>query len=128
MYQANNAILNAAAKKTNAPRCIFISSVGVAGTSWIVKMMLTLIGGKKGFQDYEKADLRVREETKVPYLLIRPYALTDKPGKGTYAIRTDKKGTFMKAISRADVAQFIYDHMHITTYDNGFGILLGAVK
>ena len=81
MYKSHDNILTAASKQTNIPKCILISSIGCGGTSWIIKQMLTLIGGKASFADYEKADKRIREEKSVPFVLVRPYALTDKEGK-----------------------------------------------
>ena len=49
MYKSHDNILTAASKQTNIPKCILISSIGCGGTSWIVKQMLTLIGGKASF-------------------------------------------------------------------------------
>ncbi|MDG1427959.1 MAG: SDR family oxidoreductase, partial [Crocinitomicaceae bacterium] len=86
MYKSHDNILTAASKQTNIPKCILISSIGCGGTSWIVKQMLTLIGGKASFADYEKADKRISEEKSVPFVLVRPYALTDKEGKGKYYV------------------------------------------
>ena len=56
MFKSHDNILNAASKQTNTPKCILISSIGCGGTSWIIKQMLMLIGGKASFMDYEKAD------------------------------------------------------------------------
>ncbi|MDG1100484.1 MAG: SDR family oxidoreductase [Saprospiraceae bacterium] len=82
MYKSHDNILTATSKQTNIPKCILISSIGCGGTSWIIKQMLTLIGGKSSFDDYEKADKRISEEKSVPFVLVRPYALTDKEGRG----------------------------------------------
>ena len=80
MFTATNNILTAAAAQPTPPRCLMISSVGVGGSSWLIKGMLTLIGGRAGFEDYERAEARVRNDTAVPFVVIRPYALNDKPG------------------------------------------------
>ena len=86
MEKSHSNILDVAAEQVNIPRCVFISSVGCGGTSWLIKTMLTMIGGKPSFDDYEVADKRIREESKVPHLIVRPYALTDKSGTGKYKI------------------------------------------
>jgi nucleoside-diphosphate-sugar epimerase len=121
-------ILTAASKQTNVPRCILISSIGCGGTSWVVKQMLTLIGGKKGFADYEKADKRIREEKKVPFVLVGPYALTDKEGKGKYYVTKNQNGTFLKSRSRVDVAKFMFDTVTDKQWDGSPGVLLGGAK
>jgi len=128
MHTAHDNILTAASKQTNVPKCILISSIGCGGTSWVVKQMLTLIGGKKAFADYEKADKRIREEKTVPFVLVRPYALTDKEGKGKYYVTKNQNGTFLKSISRADVAKFMLDTVTDKQWDGSPGVLLGGAK
>ena len=128
MHAAHDNILTAAAKQPKAPRCILISSIGCGGTSWIIKQMLTLLAGKTSFSDYERADKRVREETSVPFLLVRPYALTDKAGKGKYYVTKEQNGTFLKPISRADVAKFILDAVPNPQWDGNPGVLLGGAR
>jgi len=59
--------------------------------------------------------------------LVRPSALTDKEGKGTYkASKKTKGGTFFKPISRVDVAKFFLDAVEVTKWDGNSGVLLGA--
>jgi len=128
MYQSHDNILTAAFEQTTPPRCILISSIGCGGTSWLIKQMLTLIGGKASFADYERADKRVREEKLVPFLLVRPYALTNKPGTGVYFATKRQNGTFLKSISRADVAKFMLDAVVDMQWDGSPGILLGGAK
>ena len=128
MYKSHDNILTAASKQTNIPKCILISSIGCGGTSWIIKQMLTLIGGKASFADYEKADKRVSEEKSVPFVLVRPYALTDKEGKGKYYVTKNQNGTFLKSISRADVAKYILDAVSDSQWDGSPGVLLGGPK
>jgi len=128
MHKSHDNILTAASKQTNIPKCILISSIGCGGTSWIVKQMLTLIGGKASFADYEKADKRISEEKSVPFVLVRPYALTDKEGKGKYFVTKKQNGTFLKSISRADVAKFILDAVTDSQWDGSPGVLLGGAK
>ena len=59
---------------------------------------------------------------------MRPYALTDKEGKGKYYITKNQNGTFLKSISRADVAKFILDTVTDSQWDGSPGVLLGAAK
>ena len=128
MYTAYNNIMTAAAKQPQPPRCIMISSVGLGATSWLIKFMLTLIAGKAAIADFEKADKRVREETAVPFVLVRPYALTDKPGNGRYHATQKQNATFMRPIPRADVATFMVDAVADTQWDGALGVQLGGKK
>jgi len=62
MYEAHNAILDVAKKQETTPRCLMISSIGCGGSSWLIKQLLKhKFIGKKGYNDYEKADKRIRE-------------------------------------------------------------------
>lgn len=128
MYEAHNAILDSAKKQETRPRCVMISSIGFGGTSWLIKQLLRYkFIGKAGCDDYEKADKRVREEKVVPFVLVRPTALTDKDGKGTYkTFKKPKGGAFLKPIPRADVAKFFLDAVEETKWDGNPGVLLGA--
>jgi len=116
----------AAAALKNPPRCLLISSVGVGGCSWLIKAMLTLIGSKAGFQDYEAAELRVRGESKVPFAIIRLYALNSKPGTGQYKILPGKTAHFAKPIARADVAKFFLDSVLDSQWDGPSGVNIGG--
>lgn len=128
MYTAYNNIMTAAAKQPQPPRCIMISSVGLGGTSWLIKFMLTLIAGKATITDFEKADKRIHEETAVPFVLVRPYALTDKPGNGRYRATQNQNATFMRPIPRADVATFMVDAVDNRQWDGKRGVQLGGAK
>lgn len=128
MYTAYNNILTAAAKQSQPPRCIMISSVGLGGTSWLIKFTLSLIAGKGAIADFEKADRRVREETAVPFVLVRPYALTDKLGSGRYRATQNQNATFMRPIPRADVARFMVDAVGDRQWDGKLGVQLGGKK
>ena len=128
MSTAHSNIMNAAAKQPQPPRCIMISSVGLGGTSWLIKLMLTLIAGRASIADFERADKRVREDTVVPFVLVRPYALTDKPGSGRYHATQKQNATFMRPISRADVATFMVDAVADTQWDGALGVQLGGKK
>lgn len=52
----------------NPLRCLMISSVGVGGSSRLIRILLTLFGGRAGFKEYEDAKARVRSETDVPFI------------------------------------------------------------
>lgn len=127
MHDSHSNILNAAQKLPTKPRCIFISSVGCGGTSWLIKLSLVLIAGKKAFADYEQADARISSETTVPFCLVRPYSLTNKEGKGQYYVTKSQNGTFMRPISRHDVAKFFVDAIETNDWDGKPGVLLGGV-
>ena len=128
MYMAYNNIMTATAKQSHPPRCIMISSIGLGGTSWLIKFTLTLIAGKEAIADFEKADKRIREETAVPFVLVRPYALTDKPGNGRYRATKKQNATFMRPIPRADVATFMVDAVADNQWDGKLGVQLGGAK
>ncbi len=119
---ANN-VLAAAARQPTPPRCIFISSIGVGGTSWFIGALLRMIGrDAAGFADYEAADLRIRSEPNVPALAVRPYALTDKPGTGRYKTTTKSPVHFARSIARADVAAFLLDVTTDPRWDSTSGV------
>lgn len=128
MDKAAETILAAAAAQPRVPRCMFISSVGCGGTSWLIKQVLTLMGSRAGFADYEAADLRIREQSAVPCVLVRPYALTDKPGTGRYHATEKQRATFMRSISRADVARFLLDVVTDTRWDGKPGVQMGGAR
>jgi len=124
--EATDAIMTAAAAQPTPPRCLMISSIGVGGSSWMIKGMLTLIGGRAGFADYERAEARVRAETTAPFVVIRPYALTDKPGTGRYRVLEGQTAHFAKSIPRADVARFFFDCLENTQWDGACVNIGGA--
>ena len=127
MEKAAEAILQAAGAQTNPPKCLFISSVGCGGSSWIVKQMLQMIGGRASFADYERADARISHETNVPYVLIRPAALKEKPGNGKYRV-FQGDGTFARPIAKEDVATFLFDALESDQWDGTGGFQLAGCK
>jgi len=126
MAKATENILAVAASTSMPRRAIFVSSVGVGGSSWLIKAMLSMIGGKAGFQDYERAEELIRAHTGVPRLIVRPYALTDKPGTGTFNV-LGPVAHFAKPIPRADVAQFFLQALTDTQWDGPRGVNVGGV-
>ena len=126
MFQATDNIMKAAAGQQNPPRCLMISSVGVGGSSWLIKMSLTLIGGRAGFEDYERAEACVRSEDQLPVVVLRPYALTNKPAKGQYKVIPGQTAHFCKPISRVNVARLFLDCVEDTSMD-GACVNVGGV-
>ena len=127
MEKATEAILQAAAKQSKTPKCLFVSSIGCSGTSWVVKQLLQMIGGRAGFADYERADKRIAREANVPYVLIRPAALKEKPGNGKYRV-FQGDGTFARPIAKEDVAEFLLDAISSNQWDGHRGLQLAGMK
>jgi putative NADH-flavin reductase len=125
MATAYENIMKAAAEQRKSPRCIMISSIGLGGSSWFVRVLLTMIAGKKSITDFENADQCVREEVKVPFVLVRASGLTDKAGKRTYRVLEQKSVFWPKFISRSDVAKFFVDCLDNTQYDRKAIMLVG---
>ncbi len=117
MDKAYQNIMSIVSNQTNPPRCLMISSIGMGGSSWFVKFILQRIGGKEGFNDFEKAEERVLKEKDVPFVVIRPAGLTDKKGNGKYRIITRPTVFFPKFISRSDVAKFFVNCLSDTSFD-----------
>ncbi|MEM6931470.1 MAG: NAD(P)H-binding protein, partial [Myxococcota bacterium] len=86
---------------------------------------LQMIGGRAQFEDYERAEARIRSETKVPWLIIRPYALTDGPPKGAYSVIEGPTAHFARPIPRPDVARFFLDCVDDRQWD-GSGVNVGG--
>lgn len=127
MDKSYEIILSAAAKQSNPPRCLMISTIGVNGSSPLIRFMLRLIVGKEGFTDYENADQRVLDEKDVPCVSIRPSGLTDKMGLGRYHVIDKSRVVFPKFITRSDVAKFFVDCLSDTSYD-GKAVMIEGVK
>ena len=125
MEAAANHILTAAADQPKPPRCLMISSVGVGGSSWLIKLMLQMIGGREGFADYERAEARIRSDSGVPVAVIRPYALNDKPPTGRYKV-LGGTAHIAKPIPRPDVAKFFLDCVEDTRWDGRGGVNIGG--
>ena len=127
MEKAAEAILQAAAAQPNPPQCLFVSSIGCGGSSWIVLQLLRLINGRAVFADYERADARIAREANVPYVLIRPAALKEKPGNGKYRV-LQGDGTFARPMAKEDVAAFLFDAISSNQWDGQSGFQLAGVK
>ena len=127
MEKAAKTILQAAAAQSNPPRCLFVSSIGCGGSSWIVLQILRLINGRAGFEDYERADALISREVEVPYVLVRPAALKEKPGNGKYRV-FQGDGTFARPMAKEDVAEFLFDAISSNKWNGQGGIQLAGVK
>ena len=127
MERATEAILLAAAAQPNPPKCLFVSSIGCGGSSWVVLQLLRLINGRAGFADYERADARIAREANVPYVLIRPAALKEKPGNGKYRV-FQGDGTFARPMAKEDVAAFLFDAVGSDQWDGKCGFQLAGFK
>ena len=127
MEKATEAILQAATEQLNPPKCLFVSSIGCGGSSWVVKQMLKMIGGRSSFADYERADNRISREKNIPYVLVRPAALKDKPGNWKYRV-FHGDGTFARPVAKEDVAEFLIDAISINDWDGQGGIQLAGLK
>ena len=90
------------------------------------QIALTLANGRAGFKDYEDAEARVRNETDVPFIVVRPYALTDKPAKGQYKVLPGQTAHFAKPIPRPDVARFLLDCVEDVSKDGSCVNIGGA--
>ena len=126
MEAAADRIMTAAAAQLEPPRCLMISSVGAGGSSWLIKFMLQMFNGRDGFADYERADKRICDETSVPSVVIRPYALNDKPATGQYKIIGGRTAHFAKPIPRPDVAKFFLDCVEDSRWDGPAGVNIGG--
>lgn len=89
--------------------------------------LLRLINGRAGFEDYERADARIARETHVPYVLIRPAALKEKPGNGKYRV-FQSDGTFARPMAKEDVAAFLFDAVGSDQWNGKGGFQLAGRK
>lgn len=112
-------ILEAARMQQVPPRCVIMTTMGVGNTSYHVKLVLSLfVAGCKVIADYERADAAVRQNGKVPYVLVRAAHLIDGPSTDTYT--TSLTGCYHIAmkISRADVANFLLRATSSVEFEN----------
>lgn len=126
MEAAADHIMTAAAAQPEPPRCLMISTVGAGGSSWLIKLMLQMFNGRAGFADYERADARIRSETNVPFAVIRPYALNNKPPTGRYTVIGGRTAHIAKPIPQPDVAKFFLDCVEDTRWDGPGGVNIGG--
>ena len=100
-------ILSAAREQAAPPRCVIMTTMGVGGTSYHVKLILSLfVAGIKVIADYETADAAVRNGD-APYVLVRAGHLIDGPSTDAYTTSLNGCYHIAMQISRADVASFL---------------------
>ena len=114
MERAFTTIVETAAGAKEKPRCVFVTTVGVGPTSWVVWFFLSLFVGFQVIRDYERADKCVREAEGGKCVLVRPNELTDKPAEGYIA---SDSGAWQASVSRQDLAQFLFDLLEEEKYD-----------
>ena len=126
MEAAADRIRTAAASQSEPPRCLMISTVGAGGSSWLIKVMLQMFNGRDGFADYERADARICSDSTVPFAVIRPYALNNKPPTGKYKVIGGRTAHIAKPVPRPDVAKFFLDCVEDPRWDGPNGVNIGG--
>lgn len=108
-------------------RALVISSLGMGGSSRIVRAVLSTINffvRENNVPDYDAADGLLTGKPGV--VVIRPDGLSDGEGKGKYNA-TEKTGMGPGNLPKADVALFLADLVEDTKWDGG-AVQLYAVK
>ena len=119
MTTAFTNILAASRQQKTPPRFVCMTTMGVGGTSFHIRLVLKLfVAGIKQIDDYERADKLVRRNGDVPYTLVRAAHLMDSPGTGVY--KHSLKGFYHIAmkIPRADVASFLLRAASSAEFEN----------
>ena len=119
MSTAFTNILAASRQQKTPPRFVCMTTMGVGGTSFHIKLVLKLfVAGIKQIDDYERADKLVRHNGDVPYVIVRAAHLMDSPGTGAY--KHSLKGFYHIAmkIPRADVASFLLRAASSAEFEN----------
>ena len=116
MSTAFTNILAASRQQKTPPRFVCMTTMGVGGTSFHIRLVLKLFVA--GIDDYERADKLVRRNGDVPYTLVRAAHLMDSPGTGVY--KHSLKGFYHIAmkIPRADVASFLLRAASSAEFEN----------
>ena len=96
-------------------RVIYISSLGLCGSSPLIRYVLLPIAGGANLRDGERADELCRNAS-CPWTVVRPAGLGDAAGKGKY-LATEATGASFAPISRDDVALFLADEVEACKHD-----------
>lgn len=96
-------------------RVIFISSLGLGGSSPLIRYILMPIAGGANIRDGERAD-RLMVNSSSPWTVVRPAGLSNAPGKGQY-LATEESGASLSPISRDDVALFLWREVSQPKFD-----------
>jgi uncharacterized protein YbjT (DUF2867 family) len=70
---------------------------------------------KHVYADKNRQEAIVRDSG-LDWVLVRPAVLNDKPSRGAIRALTDLSGFHGGSISRADVATFVLDQLHIDAW------------
>jgi len=102
-------------------RILTISSLGIGGSSRVIKFLLTMIIRKEGVKDYESAEIVYKDannasSSSTSVVIVRPDVLCDKESNGFYRL-TEKKGMGKGSLPRADVALCLVDLLENTKFD-----------
>lgn len=105
-----------AMKSAGVTRLICMSSAGILGNDggfWFGKIFMPLFL-RHIFED-KKRQVKVIEESRADWVIIRPTGLTDAPKTNTYKINTGVPTS--RSIPRADVADFMLKLLTEKKYD-----------
>jgi putative NADH-flavin reductase len=105
-----------AMEESDVRRFICMSSAGILGNDggfWFGKIILPLFL-KQVFED-KKRQMRLIQDSKLEWVIIRPVGLTDAPKTGKYQIYDRIPGS--STIPRADVADFMLKLITDKKYD-----------
>ena len=97
-----------AAKIHNIKRCYFVTSLGIGGSSPVVRFLLGCMVGWGNIHDYEAADKIILE---AGFTTIRPTGLTDKGDPDGKYFATSKTGIRNGSLHKKDVALFICEEI-----------------
>ena len=90
-------------------RIVYVSSLGLCGSSPLIRYVLLPIAGSANIRDAENAD-RLCSNASTTWTVVRPAGLSDGAGKGRYQA-TLSDGASFSPISREDVALFLADEV-----------------
>lgn len=95
----------AACRTNGITRLLFVTALGVGGSSTLVRLGLGLTQGWDTFLDYNMADEKV---LKAGFTAVRPAALTTKGEPDGKYLATSKTGVTLRgALHKADLALFL---------------------
>lgn len=110
----------AAMERTGTRRLIAVSAHGAAETHdrslYSLALWATLADKMRDKEVME----RLIQHSDVDWTIVRPPALSDKPGQGRYRTGTDVRIRLTSAISRADLGNFLVREAQTPTYLHRF--------
>lgn len=111
-----------AMEESGVNRFICMSSVGLLGNDagfWFGKIIIPLFL-RHVFVD-KKRQMRIIQESRADWIIIRPVGLTNAPKTGSYKITFDVPSS--KSVPRADVADFLLKLCNDRKYDRQMPII-----